>query len=481
MVIKALEPVQRKLPRLSSRISTCRAWTASRCSAGSNDTYPDIEVIVITAFSETDLAIRALQLGASDFITKPVRDDALTVAIERAGQRYSNRKELKDYTDILEQRWMETSEELAKTFLFQKNLIDSSIDGIIACDEHEKVIVFNRSMEQILGYHKDDVIRKKQLHAFFSQREGEKVRSALYSDVFGGKNRLFLFETSMVDKGGARIPVQMSASVLFDDDRQIGIVGFFRDLREVRRLIEQAADQARMLHQDKMISLGKLAASVVHEINNPLTGILNYAKLMSRILSSGGLPGDSVAKFQGYLSLMQSELERCSKIVSNLLSFSRKSGLEPSSVDINELLNKCISLSGHKLALQNIRVETNLAGEIPAILGDFNQLQQCLINIIFNACDAMPEGGVLTFESSFNPVKRMIYIIVRDTGCGISEDDLPYIFDPFFTTKIEGKGTGLGLSTTFGIIHRHKGAIRVESEPGKGTVFKIELPASVKA
>jgi signal transduction histidine kinase len=227
-----------------------------------------------------------------------------------------------------------------------------------------------------------------------------------------------------------------------------------------------------------MISLGKLAAGVVHEINNPLTGILIYVRLMSKILSRGSLPRDSIAKFQGYLSRMQSELERCSKIVSNLLDFSRKSKFEFSPVDINELLSKCIDLSGHKLVLQDIQVETHLGRDLPMIQGDFNQLQQCIINLIFNAVDAMPEGGVLRIESSFDSAKSLIHILVRDTGCGISREDFPYIFDPFFTTKKEGKGLGLGLSTTFGIIDRHKGTIRVESEPGKGTTFQIALPVS---
>jgi signal transduction histidine kinase len=112
------------------------------------------------------------------------------------------------------------------------------------------------------------------------------------------------------------------------------------------------------------------------------------------------------------------------------------------------------------------------------IQGDFNQLQQCMINLIFNAVDAMPEGGVLSFESSFDPAKSLINIVMRDTGYGISKEDLPYIFDPFFTTKKEGKGLGLGLSTTFGIIDRHKGTIHVESEPGKGTAFRIEFPVN---
>ncbi len=438
---------------------------------------PDREVIVATAFSDINYAISALQLDASDFIVKPISEQALMIALKRAQERFSTRRELRDYTALIEERWMETSEELARTFQTRKLLIESSIDGIIASDKAGRIMIFNKSMERMLGYSRTEAIGEMS-DRFFCAGEADKFKRALASEELGGKGRLFLYESYLAGIDGSRIPVQLSAAVMAQEEEEVGIVCFVRDEREIRKLAQEVADQARMLHQDKMISLGKLAASVVHEINNPLAGILNYVLLMSKILSRGSLPGDSIAKFQGYLSLMQSELERCSKIVSNLLAFSRKSKLEFSPVDMNELLRKCIDLSGHKLVLQNIRVETHLARDLPMIQGDFNQLQQCMINLIFNAVDSMPEGGVLSFESNFDPAGSLINIVVRDTGYGISKEDLPYIFDPFFTTKKEGKGLGLGLSTTFGIIDRHKGTIHVESEPGKGTAFRIEFPVN---
>ncbi len=440
---------------------------------------PDKEVIVATAFNDINYAIRALQLDASDFIIKPISEQALMIALRRAQERFSTRRELRDYTALIEERWMETSEELARTFQTRKLLIESSIDGIIASDKAGRIMIFNKSMERMLGYSRTEAIGEMSDQLFFAG-EADKFKRALASEELGGKGKLFLYESYLAGSDGARIPVQLSAAVMVQEEEEVGIVCFVRDEREIRKLAQEVADQARMLHQDKMISLGKLAASVVHEINNPLAGILNYVLLMSKILSRGSLPGDSIAKFQGYLSLMQSELERCSKIVSNLLAFSRKSKLEFSPVDINELLSKCIDLSGHKLVLQNIRFETHLARDLPMIQGDFNQLQQCMINLIFNAVDAMPEGGVLSFESNFDPAKGLITIVVRDTGHGISREDLSYIFDPFFTTKKEGKGLGLGLSTTFGIIDRHKGTIHVESEPGKGTSFQMEFPVNSK-
>ncbi|MBW1727696.1 MAG: hypothetical protein JRF31_08135 [Deltaproteobacteria bacterium] len=264
---------------------------------------------------------------------------------------------------------------------------------------------------------------------------------------------------------------------MFDQDEEIGMVGFFRDLREIRRMEQQFADQTRLIHEHKMISLGRLSASVVHELNNPLSGILNYIRLMLKIIKRGDLDQKRIEKFQKHLTLVESETSRCSKIVSNLLAFSRKSELELSEMSINELLEKCILLSQHKLMLQNIQIKTDFDPNIPKVLGDFNQTQQCVINLIFNAIDAMSDGGTLTMVSSFDPITEMVEIKIEDTGCGIAEEDIHQIFDPFYSTKTEGKGLGLGLSMVYGIIDRHKGSITVDSKLGEGTVFTIRLPS----
>jgi PAS domain S-box-containing protein len=437
---------------------------------------PDKEVIVVTAYGEIDIAIRALQLDASDFITKPINTDALLVALDRAKRRFTTRKELQDYTSLLEERWMSTAEELARTFNFQKNLIDSSIDGILGCDKGGVVVTFNRSLERMLGYSKDEVVRSMFFSQLFAAGETERFKEALASEEFGGKNRLYLFEANLLSKKQDKIPVQLSATILFEGDEEVGMVSFIRDLREMRRLEQQFADQARLLHQDKMMSLGRLAASVVHEINNPLAGILNYVRLMIKIMSRGAPSPEQMEKFQKYLGVVESETDRCSRIVSNLLAFSRKSKMEFSEVNVNEVLERSLMLSQHKMALQNIQTNTDLDFKIPLIHGDFNQLQQAVINLLFNAIDAMPDGGTLVLASAFDPKTNAVEIRVADTGCGIPKENLPHIFEPFFTTKTEGKGLGLGLSTVFGIVDRHKGTIAVRSEVGQGTTFTIRLP-----
>jgi signal transduction histidine kinase len=182
-------------------------------------------------------------------------------------------------------------------------------------------------------------------------------------------------------------------------------------------------------------------------------------------------------KFQSYLGIVENETDRCSKIVSNLLAFSRKSKEEVRKVSVREVVEKSVLLSQHKMALANIRLQTEFEEHLPVVLGDFNQIQQCVINLIFNAIDAMPEGGALTIACRSLEGEGILEIQVADSGTGISKQDLPHIFDAFYTTKTEGSGLGLGLATVYGIIERHKGSIDVESEPGKGTTFTIRLPA----
>ena len=303
---------------------------------------PDIEVIVATAFGEMDVAIRALQLDASDFITKPISHDALFMSLKRAKERFAAKEKIKDYTALLE---------------------------------------------------------------------------------------------------------------------------------------KQVADQAIILHQDKMMSLGRLAASVAHEINNPLSGVLNYVRLMQRILGRGRLTEENMEKFKNQLELVESEISRCSQIVSSLLTFSRKSEPVLAEIHVGDLINRSVLLCRHKLELTKIELTISINSHLPPVEGDFNQLQQCLINLIFNAIDAMPGGGKLEIAAERDQTENFVTISVKDTGSGISEKDLPHIFEPFFTTKKNGYGVGLGLSTVYGIMERHRGRVEVKSIKG-GVIFILRLPLS---
>ena len=438
--------------------------------------FPDTEVIVATAFGEMAMAIRALQLDASDFITKPIHTEAMMVALERARHRYSTRQQLKDYTRHLEKGLSRTTQALEEKAAFQERLIESSMDGILGCDGSGKVVTFNRSMEQMLGRDRSGVLHRAILEDFFSQAEYRRFQEDLAASGHGGPNRLMLYETCLLDLRQQPVPVQLSATVLMEDAHSAGLVCFFRDLRRIHRLEQEMVDQARQLHQDKMMSLGRLAASVAHEINNPLAGILNYVRLMLRTVKKGPLPPDKHAQFARYLALVETETDRCSKIVASLLTFSRRSPVSVGPVSIHEILDRSMVLARHKLELSNISLATRIADDLPDISGDANQLQQCLLNLIFNAVDAMPDGGTLTLTAALEQNPRRVVVNVADTGHGIREEDMGHIFEPFYTTKQEGHGIGLGLSTTYGIIDRHGGSLSAASQPGQGTTFAIRLP-----
>jgi signal transduction histidine kinase len=173
---------------------------------------------------------------------------------------------------------------------------------------------------------------------------------------------------------------------------------------------------------------------------------------------------------------MSDELERCGNIISGLLSFSRQSGMEYSNVDLNEVVNAVIALTRHKMELQNIELNARLHPSPLIVHGDINQLQQCFLNLVFNAIEAMPEGGRLTVTSEFDSAHNNALVRIDDTGCGIHDRDLDHILDPFFTTKEEGEGTGLGLSIVHGIVKSHGGNIKVYSQVGKGSSFILSFP-----
>ena len=260
------------------------------------------------------------------------------------------------------------------------------------------------------------------------------------------------------------------------------VIEIIRDITDAistgweRRVKELKADLNKMVQEDRMISLGKLAASCVHEINNPIHGLLTFTDLMQEILAEGDPAPERLEKFKEFLTIMSSELERCGNIVTGLLSFSRDCPLAYKNIIFNEIIDAVTRLTRHKMELQNIRLVTDFQAGIAMVKGDANRLQQVLLNLIFNAIEAMPDGGELCITSRLVKNKQEIQIEIRDTGYGIPEKQINHIFDPFFTTKKEGEGTGLGLSIVYGVVNNHGGKIRAESQENEGTVFILNFP-----
>jgi two-component system NtrC family sensor kinase len=237
------------------------------------------------------------------------------------------------------------------------------------------------------------------------------------------------------------------------------------------RTVELKEAHEQLVRTEKLSALGKLSASVAHEINNPLAGILTFAKLVSRTLAEGPPDDARRAALQRNLSLIERETQRCSSIVRNLLDFARERPLQPRALDPRAPLDEALSLLDDQLKTHGIVLERDLA-PVPEVVGDFGQLRQAFVNIAFNACEAMGSAGRL--KVSTRAAADAVEVVIEDTGPGIPPDRLAKIFDPFFTTK--EKGTGLGLSVVYGIIEKHRGSISVDSELGRGTAFTIRLP-----
>ncbi|MFC1580502.1 ATP-binding protein [Thermodesulfobacteriota bacterium] len=260
------------------------------------------------------------------------------------------------------------------------------------------------------------------------------------------------------------------------------VIEIWRDITEElssrweNRVQEMKNDFQKLIQEDRMISLGKLVASSVHEINNPIQGLLTFSHLMQETLEEDELNQQDIAKFRKYLSLMSSELERCGGIVSGLLSFTRQYEMAFRDVDLNDILEQVITLTRHRIEIQEIRLNIKMAPNPLIVNGDINQLQQCFLNLIFNAVEAMPQGGQLDIVSEQDRDAESATLKFRDTGLGIGQENIDHIFDPFFTTKEESVGTGLGLSIVYGIVKNHGGDIRVESRLGKGSTFVLQLP-----
>jgi two-component system NtrC family sensor kinase len=245
------------------------------------------------------------------------------------------------------------------------------------------------------------------------------------------------------------------------------------EIKVEERTRELKATQSQLLHSEKLAAVGALAATVAHEINNPLTGVYTYIRLMERKIAQAQYGPEEIEKFKGYLDTMRREVERTTAIVQNLLDFTRPKDPARKPMNLIKVVEESLALIANKLSLSNIAV-VKLFNPLPEIQADPAHMKQVFLNLLINACEAMEAGGTLTIRSDHHPETNTVTMSVRDTGSGIEESVRARIFDPFFSTK--AKGTGLGLSVVNGIVTRHNGKVDIDSAPGKGTDFRVTLP-----
>ena len=369
-------------------------------------------------------------------------------------------------------------------------LLEASPDGVLVLNRKLVILDCNQSSQIRGSANKSDVVGKHCYEVLCNRSspcESSEAICVANDALRTGKPARVVYETRSRNNT-LRFRLITAYPIL----GRRGVISQFvltvRDIiGDVGKKIEERTkkeDFARMAQEDRLSSLGRLVASVCHEINNPITSIVTFNKVIRSILQSISKSksknrkqvDEEMANAARYLDLSFREAMRCGSIVKNLLTFARPKGLEEESIPIPELVDTILLLTEHQLELANIRHEVKFPSVPFTAHGDYARIQQCLLNLVFNAIDAMPNGGTLSITGEIDVSTDHACIEIRDTGCGIDPKDLPRIFEPFYSTKTNGKGTGLGLPMVHDIILEHHGEVQVESEPGKGSTFRIKLP-----
>jgi PAS domain S-box-containing protein len=342
-------------------------------------------------------------------------------------------------------------------------MLEEMQDGYFEVDLAGNHTFVNDAFCRVLGYAREEMLGMN--YRVYVAEEDSKTTREVYNHVYRTGVPLIGFVHRVVRKDGAPRLVEFSAFVVRNKAREIiGFRGVGRDITERKRAEQQ------LLTTSKLASVGELASGVAHELNNPLTGIIGYAQLLT---SRGNVPQDVKTD----LDRIYHESQRAAKIVQNLLSFARQRKPHKAYLDVNELIQETLELRDYELRTSNIGIYVNLAPGLPWVIADYHQIQQVILNILINAEQALAEGkrrGRITVTTS--AVEGYVEISIADNGPGIAREDIGRLFDPFFTTKEVGSGTGLGLSVCHGIVTEHGGKIDVESQKGKGATFTIELP-----
>ena len=369
-------------------------------------------------------------------------------------------------------------------------------DAILVLTPDLEIVDANEAFLKQTGNNREAVIGQKcfEVYQHLSHRCDDLDRICPLKDVVRNKRHTQQVHTHINAKGDRR-HFEINVYPIWEKNGKISkFIHISRDItqrlqeeeeitHQLEQMVEERTQQLRethlkLLHQDKMASLGKLSAAVVHEINNPIAGILNMVMLIKRIVAEGDLQEKDIDLFLQYLNLMETETRRISRIVSHLLAFSRQKKMEIGRLNINQLIDRTLILNANLLKVNRINVVKQLDPDLPDMTGSADQLQQVFMNLISNAVEAMETGntGQLNIITEHLTSEGRIIIKIKDTGSGIAKTKYSNLFEPFFTTKKDGKGVGLGLSVAYGIVKEHGGYIFVESDPGIGTTFRVSLP-----
>lgn len=427
---------------------------------------PDSEVIVITGHGEINLAIQALQLEASDFINKPVSDESLTVALRRAEEKIWLRQKLKEYTEDLERIIQETNKELLKRHELEHNLIQTSMDGIIANDRQGNIIIFNEGAERLYGYTREEAVSEIHVTQLYPEGQARQIKKMIYGDEYGGPGRLINYSVEVLTQKGELVPILLSATIIVDKGEEVATVGHFKDMSEIKRLEDE------LLRSERMAAVGQTTAGIAHGVKNILHGM----KLGAFMIDMGFDKEKPDSLRKGW-NLVRKNINRISKMTKEMLSLASTAPPAFEVCSLNEIVEEVCELMAGEAKKKGIDLLLELEPSLPPVTVDPDGIHTCLLNLVTNAIEAFPDdgsGGLVTV-SSRDEGAAGVHLQVRDTGEGMSEELRDRVLENLFTTK-GARGTGLGLAITQKIVHEHGGTIDVESEPDKGSCFTIILP-----
>ncbi len=372
-------------------------------------------------------------------------------------------------TDVTDSAGRQAALEAEARFL--RSVFAPALQPIIVTDARGRITLFNRGARELLGFSEDEVVGRKYIQEFYEGNAAHEVMNRSRAPDHGGAGFLDGYEAILISRARERVPVWLTMHLLYGEDgRESGTVTFVRDMRpmaEVERRLEEV--QMQLIHADKMASLGKLAAGVAHEINNPLGGILLFGGLLLEDMDFSDPRREDMDR-------IVQEARRCKEIVNSLLDFAHQRRRYQEPVDLNAAVDQCMALVGGKALFHNVVVVRDLADNLPLVVGNPSQIKQVFTNIVTNAVDAMEGEGRLVLRSGCDASAGEVWVSFTDTGPGMPPPVRARIFEPFFTTKEPGRGTGLGLSLSYNIMRMHRGDIRVEDGDEGGTTFTVVFP-----
>jgi PAS domain S-box-containing protein len=420
---------------------------------------PDVEVILVTGYASIDSAIQAMQIGAFDYVTKPISDyEALNLKVENAIEKVR-----------MKRRQRELMAKLVESEALHRGVFETSTDAVLLVSPDGRIEDANPAAERLYGLSRDEL--RRLVHDDLLAQDADRLRPPPGSRAFQTRHRR---------ADGFTFPVEISAGELRLAAGGLLVLSI-RDVSErelaerARRELEQNLRQAQ-----KMEAVGRLAGGIAHDFSNILAVVLGYSDLLVRDLPSGD------TRLRECADGIVEAAHRAVGVTRQLLTLSRKKLLRPEVLSLNKVVQDLGKLIGRTLG-ERITVTARLGEDIWPVVADSDQLAQVLLNFAVNARDAMPDGGPLDIATGNVELPegaphlglspgRYVTLSVKDAGCGMSEEVRTRIFEPFFTTK--ESGTGLGLATVYGIVRQAGGTIQVETSPGAGTTFTVYLPAA---